>query len=98
MSGEASIETVIAMLRRIRALLSTARVTVQVAHEIILVESVAKNLGVYDEVADEIEELKRIYLALYYGESLAGQVEHEQRFQRLRRAARRVYRLGRLGA
>ncbi len=99
MSGEGGYELVAAMLRRIRALLVSQRVSTIVAHEIILVESVAKNLGVYEDVAGEIEELKRLYLLLYYKDGLAGHAEHEQKFQRRwRKAARRVPRLGHLGA
>ncbi len=98
--GEAEgYQLVTAILRRIRALLVAQRVTTMVAHEIILVENMAKSLGIYEDIANEIEELKRLYLLLYYKDELAAQREHEQKFQRLwRRAAKRVTRIGRFGA
>ena len=97
-SGEEALQYILSILRRVKALLAEARLSAQLAHDILVAEGLAKRLGLYDEVAEEIEEVKSLYLALFYAESMTPRASHEQRFQRRRRSARWAARLGRLGA
>ena len=96
--GEEAAEALRALLRRIRARLASEGASYELAHEIIMVEVVARNIGVYDELEDEIVEVKRVYAAIYAGEVLLPRRLHEQRFQRLKRGAWRAARVGRHGA
>ncbi len=83
------------LIRGLRLRLASEGASYAIAHEIIMVEVVARRLGVYEEVEEEIEELKMAYAALYAGEVLSGRRLYEQRFQRLRGRAWRAARLGR---
>jgi hypothetical protein len=96
-SEEGVLEELLRLLRLIRLRLASGSAPHSIAHEIIMVEIVAKTLGVYDEIVDEIEEVKKMYVSIHVGESLAGRRLYEQRFQRLKRGAWRAARLGRHG-